>query len=168
MSEMCTFESELCSVRQLRPPLSWAPMTADDTTARSGPLAPRPSRASLMDVRTGKLVPVRDLRGQIAEITRRTPLSALERDRVNERRRARLKRLSSRMHDAAAAPLPSPGGVGDGFMFRDGRLTFNTSTCATYSIIAPPRLGEASQALLYLTTTNRASKGTESLVSYQS
>jgi hypothetical protein len=76
-------------------------------------------------------------------------------------------RLKSQIPQAGSPQsAPPPGGIGYGFTFAYGALLWTNSTIADYYIIAPTDLGQ-SVSYLYLTTTDRAQLGTESLVAYQ-
>jgi hypothetical protein len=64
-------------------------------------------------------------------------------------------------------PTEAPGGVGYGFYFNFGALTWTNSTVADYYVITPTFLG-GYVSELYLTSTCRAQLGTESLIAYSS
>jgi hypothetical protein len=63
-------------------------------------------------------------------------------------------------------PKPIPGGVGFGIFFRDEALEFTNSSTLFYHIVTIPTIGAISNEYLYLTSTNRAPKGIEALISY--
>src|SRR5437868_6260960 len=59
------------------------------------------------------------------------------------------------------------GGLGAGVSFRDGQLLFNGYTSVFYYLLAPRNIGDVPSAeLLYMTSSNRASKGCEALLSF--
>lgn len=61
-----------------------------------------------------------------------------------------------------------PGGVGYGFYFNSNFVNdFTTGTSITYDIICPTTPGGNVSTFLYLTSTNRAAKGVEALISYK-
>jgi hypothetical protein len=60
-----------------------------------------------------------------------------------------------------------PGGLGAGVVFKDGQLLFSNATAAFYYLIFPKQIQASSTAtLLYMTSSNRASKGCEALLHY--
>lgn len=64
--------------------------------------------------------------------------------------------------------IPTPGGVGYGMFYTDGfRTLFARGTSFFYEIVCPTPPGGNINTWLYLTATNRASKGVEAFVSYQ-
>ena len=60
---------------------------------------------------------------------------------------------------------PTPGGVGYGIWFDGGTLEWSNSTVVDFYPITPGNLGQ-DVSTLYLTSTCRAQKGTESLIAY--
>jgi hypothetical protein len=71
--------------------------------------------------------------------------------------------------EIAASPknVPPPGGYGAGVNFDPSKLHFRNSTAAFYHLLIPHDLGGNPTAdLLYMTSSNRASKGCEALVSF--
>jgi hypothetical protein len=73
--------------------------------------------------------------------------------------------LLSVLTEGRASVVKTPGGVGAGIMFNDGKFLFDDETVIRYTILAPKEL-DGTNNLLYLTTSNRAAKGVEALVSY--
>ncbi len=65
-----------------------------------------------------------------------------------------------------ATPEKVPGGVGYGYFFYDSELLWTNSTIADYYVITPTILGPDASDQVYLTSTCRAQKGTESLIWY--
>lgn len=69
---------------------------------------------------------------------------------------------------AAAEAGPLPGGVGYGMFYNSAFKTgFATGTAISWEIICPTTPGGNVNTWLYLTATNRSSKGVEAFVSYQ-
>jgi len=63
---------------------------------------------------------------------------------------------------------PIPGGVGYGMFYTAGfRTAFTRGTSFFYEIVCPHQPGGNVNTWLYLTATNRASRGVEAFVSYQ-
>lgn len=63
---------------------------------------------------------------------------------------------------------PVPGGVGYGMFYNSAFKTgFATGTAISWEIICPPVPGGNVNTWLYLTATNRSSKGVEAFVAYQ-
>ncbi len=62
---------------------------------------------------------------------------------------------------------PVPGGVGYGTYFQDNfKTSFDVGTEILWSAVCPPTPGGNVNNYLYITSTNRASKGVEALASY--
>jgi hypothetical protein len=80
-------------------------------------------------------------------------------------RRASMARQAKSL--SSEGPVSALGGVGVGVFFNDGVFTFEKESSISWFAIAPARLGGKPQRLLYLTSTNHASKGCEALFSYQ-
>jgi hypothetical protein len=63
--------------------------------------------------------------------------------------------------------LPPPGGFGAGVALGDPLLHFQDYTAMYYYLVAPPTIGPQPKAdLLYMTSSNTASKGCEALLSF--
>lgn len=63
--------------------------------------------------------------------------------------------------------VPSPGGFGAGVNFKADQLLFQNSTAIFFYLLIPPSLGgDPTADLLYMTSSNRASKGCEALISF--
>jgi len=80
-----------------------------------------------------------------------------------------LRRPGRRRSPAARllAAEPPPGGLGGGVSYKPDQLLFNNETAAFYYLLVPPSLGQNVNAdLIYMTSSNRASKGCEALISY--
>jgi len=63
--------------------------------------------------------------------------------------------------------FPAARGDGKRVVLKSGTLDFTDSTAIHYYILAPRVLGGTSSDVLFLTSSNRASKGCEALVSYE-
>ena len=112
----------------------------------------------LYEPRTKSFTPVRDARdgGQSRAAPRR------EIDLFLEHRERRRQRSSSRL-----AAVPPPGGLGAGVSYGDEFLHFQNYTAVYFYLVAPPTIGLQSKAdLLYMTSSNSASKGCEALLSF--
>jgi hypothetical protein len=69
---------------------------------------------------------------------------------------------------AAEAAGPVPGGVGYGMFYNSAfKIGFATGTAISWEVICPTTPGGNVSTWLYLTATNRSSKGVEAFVSYQ-
>jgi hypothetical protein len=78
-----------------------------------------------------------------------------------------LKRTRRGIKSFLAKGPPPPGGLGGGVSFLPGQVLFQSATAVSFFLAAPANLGDAPTAdLLYMTSSNRASKGCEALISY--
>lgn len=128
----------------------------------------------LYDPAAGSFIPVRDVREEIRRLSEGSPPSEAESLGFLRHRQSVLKslqRVETEKGPSEAAedhpPQIPPGGVGQGVMIRAGELEFRSSTGVYFYILAPAVLGGNTAPLLYLTSSNRAAKGCEALVSYQ-
>lgn len=86
-----------------------------------------------------------------------------------------VERFGSKVLDVSASMktkkkknAPIPGGVGYGMFYTTAfRNAFSRGTSLYYEIVCPTQPGGNVNTWLYLTATNRASKGVEAFVSYQ-
>ncbi len=63
--------------------------------------------------------------------------------------------------------VPPPGGLGAGVTFDLNNFQFQDSTAVYYYLLAPPNIGGTPAAdLLYMTSSDIASKGCEALISF--
>jgi hypothetical protein len=113
---------------------------------------------SLYEPRTGSYVPVRDRRSDFGNV----PASKDEVEKfLNQRRRLRAAKIG------VLDSLPPPGGFGAGVAIGNPLLHFRDYTAVYYYLVAPPTIGNQAQAdLLYMTSSNSASKGCEALLSF--
>jgi hypothetical protein len=80
--------------------------------------------------------------------------------------RRRQQMLSDRPRISADL-IPQPGGLGAGISYADSLLHFQNSTAVYFYLVAPPTIGLQTRAdLLYMTSSNAASKGCEALLSF--
>ena len=121
---------------------------------------------SIYDANTKLNVAVRDKRIEAVDISKRNAASQNLIDSFRKRR-IRAIRGNDLTSPSATVALPPPGGVGAGVFFNADALKFSYSTEVQWYIIMPHFLGGNAQPLLYLTSSNRASKGCEALVSYE-
>lgn len=83
-----------------------------------------------------------------------------------------IEAITHRQRKRPSLPLvadewPAPGGLGGGVSFNPNDLLFQRSTSIHFQLLIPQNLGANPTAdLLYMTSSNRASKGCEALVSY--
>lgn len=123
----------------------------------------------LFDPETSNYLQVQDATEKFQELSKNYEPSEEENQKFLKHRQQLLEK-NSRPFTAVSFlddPLPPPGGVGQGIMLKDGRLDFNTFTGIYFYIVTPRYLGGSSPELIYLTSSNRANKGCEALVSYQ-
>ncbi|HEX2937703.1 MAG TPA: hypothetical protein VHO66_02180 [Ruminiclostridium sp.] len=120
--------------------------------------------STLLDPETGKYLPVRNVEQEFAKITARQPRNtALEKNFVEHHQQMRQKKNT--VNSKASAPVP--GDVAGGFTYtNDFRKNFTQGTAISYDIICPTTVGGNNSNYLYLTSTDRASSGTEALISY--
>jgi hypothetical protein len=112
----------------------------------------------LYEPMTRSFVPVRDARnlGGSHVVPRREIDLFLQH---SEQRRARSTTRS--------VGVPPPGGLGAGVSYLDELLHFQNYTAVYFYLVAPPTIGLQSKAqLLYMTSSNTASKGCEALLSF--
>jgi hypothetical protein len=113
--------------------------------------------SALFEPRTGSFIAIRDAREKGAN----RAASAKEVSLFLERRRKTIAHLLS---DSSG---PAPGGLGAGISFGTPLLHFNDYTAVYFYDVAPPSIGPQPNAqLLYMTSSNTASKGCEALLSF--
>lgn len=136
--------------------------------ARTGPMrAGLAGAETLFDPRLRSRVAVRDMTAALRGSSTRPPSDA-------EVAIFRKHRQHFAVDDAATLALrtrridpPPPGGLGAGVAFKPGQLLFQQATAAYYYLLAPREIGGTPQAeLLYMTSSNRAARGCEALLSY--
>jgi len=113
---------------------------------------------TLYEPQTRSYVPVRDRRTGFENV----PPSKEEIESfLARRRRLRAEGLKSE------AEWPPPGGLGAGVAMLDPLLHFQNYTAVYFYLVAPPTIGPQARAdLLYMTSSNTASKGCEALLSF--
>lgn len=123
---------------------------------------------SIYDANTRLNLAVGDKRIEACDISKR---NAASRKLIESflKRRVEVIRRNDRtsLSAVSSAILPPPGGVGAGVFFSDVTLKFSHSTEVQWYMIIPHFLGGNARPVLYLTSSNRASKGCEALVSYE-
>jgi hypothetical protein len=116
---------------------------------------------AIYDPLTRSYLPVADLTQTEATIKHqptRGEVSALTRHQEYARRRENF---------LSELRAPPPGGFGGGVAFKSGTLLFQSATAVYYYLVIAPSLGEGQTSdLLYMTSSNRASKGCEALISF--
>lgn len=130
---------------------------------------------TLYDSQSGSRIRVRDIAKALASRSahRTPPQRAVEIFRAHRdaflkpSARAMFTMPQSLLRSLSGERVPPPGGFGAGVSFREGKLLFRESTAACYHLLAPPTIGDRPQATtLYMTSSNRASRGCEALLSY--
>jgi hypothetical protein len=127
-------------------------------------------------------LPVRDVRQEMEEISRRNPTTEEEKQAFFDSKRRLLEDadLNGELKERALAHVqgwrercataredpPVPGGVGAGVWYRADKVHFNTYTALYFYIVTPAAAGGNTNTWLYLTSTNRAAKGVEAFASY--
>ena len=122
---------------------------------RIGPIRVDAGRELLFEPATKVWVPIRSgPPPRVAIAPSAKEISAMRRSRLGNTR-------------FAETGPPAPGGLGGGVSFLPGTLTYRTATAISFRLAVPQDLGSAPTAdLLYMTSSNCASKGCEALVSY--
>jgi hypothetical protein len=113
-------------------------------------------------------VPAEQKRGLLRELSQ----DIKEEVPNTQSRLVRLRDVSSRLivkedEYEGPPPMPIPGGVGCGVMFKPDELLFNDSSTLYCFIVANSNVGSPQNRWLYLTSTNRAPKCLEAFVSYK-
>jgi hypothetical protein len=123
---------------------------------------------SILDANMRLHISVRDKQTEASEISRHNVASRNLIDSFQKRRIQAIREEDLRASSATkSATLPPPGGVGAGVFFNDDALLFSHSTEVQWYIIVSHFLGGNTRPVLYLTSSNRASKGCEALISYE-
>lgn len=124
----------------------------------------------LLDPATGEYLPVRNMENEFAEITANQPRDLMREQAFEEHREQMLADQNSSFVDSDTTLTPPvPGGVGYGYFYNSTfRTGFAKGTAISYDIICPTTAGGNNSNYLYLTATNRASKGVEAYISYWS
>lgn len=119
---------------------------------------------TLPDPKTGKNLPTRNVEQKFAKITASQPKDTALEKKFEERHQQMLQKKSAVKSKTSA---PVPGGVGYGCFYKyQFRKNFTQGTAISYDIICPTTVGGNNSNYLYLTSTDRASRGTEALISY--
>ena len=122
---------------------------------------------SLYDPRTMKDLPVHDIRSAVANITKMNPISPESVERFRSARRKLVQIVDvTRERYRYSAIAPRPSGVAVGTYYDTNAVDFRTKTSIYWGAVGPESLGGSSTSLLYLTSSNLAAKGTESLIAY--
>lgn len=135
-------------------------------------LEARGVRETLYDALSGSRIQVRDVAKELAarssgRIPPRRAVDVFRAQRDAFMHPAMRAALSAEFVPGLGEAVPPPGGLGAGVTFRDGKLLFRDSTAACYSLLAPPDIGDQPAATtLYMTSSDRACRGCEALLSY--
>src|SRR5262245_35384234 len=103
---------------------------------------------SLYNPWSGTYVPIRDEQAKVRGRAR-GPAPSVEATRRLIEHRAALLKDRGRAPRQPATPGRTPGGVGQGTMFRNDKLLFNDSTGIFFVIVAPTVLGSTQTADFY-------------------
>lgn len=121
----------------------------------------------LYDPETKEYLPVRHLETEISVISEENGHDyeferLFEEKRANDKERAEKANQTKSLRD-----MPIPGGVGYGVFYTSSfQSDFTTGTSIFHNIVCPSVAGGDVDNYLYLTSTNRAAKGVEALISY--
>jgi hypothetical protein len=116
---------------------------------------------ALYDPRIRSFVPTRDARAEMPGEKAPAPTK----QEIDVFKRHRTTRSERRLNLELTAP--PPGGFGAGVSFKDGQLLFKNDTRVHFYLLAPQALGGIHKAdLLYMTSSNRAGRGCEALLSF--
>jgi len=128
---------------------------------------------TLYEPRSGKDVAVRDIRNNIAEISEQNkpPIDTINAFLDTRRRLVQTVDVSRKPFSFSGLTL-NPTGVGCGTYYRISNnpqkgVDFDFMTTIYWNAIGQSTLGGPSTDLLFLTSSNLASAGTESLIEYQ-
>lgn len=124
----------------------------------SGSVLRAGERTTLFEPRVGSFVPVRDRRDFGGTRTVPTREVALFKDR---------RRQKATSLGRGPFELPPPGGLGAGVSFKQSLFDFKDETAVYFYNVAPASIGPQPHAdLIYMTSSNTASKGCEALLSF--
>ncbi len=108
------------------------------------------------------VVPVRDVRVEIAEETARFKAKhPIETYIAPKHSRTEIPWMMRSAEDG-----PTPGGVGYGYWFTGSELHWEDSTVLDMLVVTPSTVGGNMDYFLYLTSTNRSNLGVEAFISY--